>query len=156
MPSDDAVTGPAAAAREQLLATYADTTEATLAAADAVAAEWPRLDDGRPATADSDALVRVLRGRLDERGLLETYPEMLAAAVDAAGYSLPAKPVPAPPYVVVTSTAPVLRGTVDDGRLVVGIDCFEVVRNPSGLSASVAYARTASSPDAALSVTFEP
>lgn len=155
MPPDDAGTDPATAAREQLLATHADTIDATLAAADAVAAEWPRLDDGRPATADSDALVRALRAALDERGLLETYPGTLAAAVDAAGYALPATPVPAPPYVVVTSTGPVLRGTVEAGRLVVRIDCFEVVRNPAGIPASVAYARAGLSAAAALSVAFE-
>ena len=85
----------------------------------------------------------------------DTIAEVLAAAVDAAGYTLPATPVPAPPYVVVTSTGPVLRGTVDDGRLLVGIDCFEVVREPPGSSASVAYALTESSPAASLSVSFE-
>lgn len=156
MSSDDpGSVAPAAAARERLLAGHADTIDATLAAADAVAADWPRLDDGRAATADSDALVGDLRAELDARGLLQTYPETLTAAVDAAGYALPATPVPAPPYVVVTSTGPVLRGTVEDGRFVVAIDCFEVVRQPAGLSASVAYARADSSSDAALSVAFE-
>lgn len=156
MPSADAGSdGPAVAARDHLLASHTDTITAVLAAADAVAADWRRLDDGRAATPDSDALVRSLRAELDERGVLETLPSTLAAAVDAAGYALPATPVPAPPYVVVTSTGPVLRGTVDEGRLVVGIDCFEVVRAPAGLSAPVAYARTDGSPAAALSVSFE-
>lgn len=156
MPPDDASSDtPAAAARDRLLASHADTIAAVLVAADAVAADWRTLDDGRSATPDSDALVRSLRGELDDSGVLERLPRLLAAAVDAAGYALPATPVPAPPYVVVTSTGPVLRGTVDDGRLVIGIDCFEVVREPDGLSATVAYARTGSSPAAALSVSFE-
>jgi hypothetical protein len=156
VPPDDAGSdGPAVAARDHLLASHADTVAAVLAAAEAVAADWRRLDDGRPATPDSDALVRSLRAELDERSVLETLPSVLVSAVDAAGYTLPATPVPAPPYVVVTSTGPVLRGTVADGRLVVGIDCFEVVRGPPGLSATVAYALTESSPAAALSVSFE-
>ncbi|QKY21561.1 hypothetical protein B4589_014695 [Halolamina sp. CBA1230] len=155
MPIDD-VDDPAAAARQHLLAAHADTIDATLAAADAVAADWPRLDGGRPATADRDALVDDFRAELDERGVLETYPETLAAAVDAAGYALPATPVPAPPYVVLTSTGPALRGTVDDGRLVVRIDCFAVVREPADVDAPVAYAREGESPAAALSVSFVP
>ncbi|MBP1985686.1 hypothetical protein [Halolamina salifodinae] len=150
MPADRA-----AAAREQLLAAHESTIDATLAAADAVAADWPRLDDGRPATTDRDALVAPLRAELEDRGVLGTYPRVLADAVEAAGDRLPARPVPAPPYVVLTSTGPVLRGTVDDGRYVIRIDCFEIVREPDGVDAAVAIALTASSADAALSVAFE-
>jgi len=146
---------PAAAARERLLDSRANTIDAVLEAADTVAADWPRLDDGRPATADREALVDPLRAELDERGVLVGLTDLLASAVCAAGYALPATPVPAPPYVVITSTGPVLRGTVEDGRLVVTIDCFEVVREPVGLSAPVGYARTAESLTAALSVSFE-
>lgn len=156
MPIDDTGSdSPAAAARDHLLASHADTIAEAFAAADAITTDWRTLDDGRPATPDNDALVRSLRGKLDDCGVLETLPGVLAGAVDAAGYALPATPVPAPPYVVVTSTGPVLRGTVDDGRLVVEIDCFEVVREPAGLSTPVAYARTDSSLAAALSVSFE-
>lgn len=150
MPADRAT-----AAREHLLATHESTIDATLAAADAVAADWRRLDDGRPATTDRDALVADLRAELEDRGVLGAFPRTLAYAVEAAGDVLPASPVPAPPYVVLTSTGPVLRGTVDDGRYVIRIDCFEVVRDPIGLPAPVAYARTAESADEALSVAFE-
>jgi len=145
---------PAAAARAQLLDANAHAVDAVLAAADAVAADWPRLDDGRRATSDRDALVADLRAELAGAGVLEKLPEALAAAVDAAGYALPAAPVPAPPYVVLSSTGPVLRGTVDDGRLVVRIDCFEIARQPDGVDAAVAYAHRAASPAAALSVSF--
>ncbi|NHX35525.1 MULTISPECIES: hypothetical protein [Halolamina] len=145
---------PAAAARAHLLDTHADTLDAVLAAADTVAADWNPLDDGRPATAERDQLVDGLRSELADGGVLETLPETLVSAVDAAGYALPATPVPAPPYVVLTTTGPVLRGTVDDGRLVVRIDCFEIVRQPDGVDAPVAYAHRAASPDAALSVSF--
>lgn len=160
----DADPGPADAVRDHLLSTHAETLAALVDAADAVAergvaesadAEWFRLDDGRPATADRDALVPVLRAALEESGLLSVLPDLLTSAVDAAGYRLSASPVPAPPYVTVTSTGPVLRATVADGRLVVNIDCFEVVRGLGGeRDGTVAYARTATDPVAALSVTF--
>lgn len=174
---------PAAAARERLLAAHVETLEAVLAAADAVAtgepdgaghatgegsdpepgpvaASWFRLDDDRLATADRDALVPVFRAVLEDRGLLAELPDLLAAAVDAAGYQLQAAPVPAPPYVALTSTGPVLRATVADGRLVVNVDCFEVVRGVqvAGEKRSpengVVYARRATTPAAALSVSF--
>lgn len=181
----DAERDPAAAAREHLLAVHAETIKAVLDAADAVAtgdperrgvgtgndaggaaksgagaAGWIRLDDGRLATAERNALVPVLSAVLDDRGILGELPTLLAAAVDAAGYDLPAPPVAAPPYVAVTSTGPVLRGTVEDGRLVVRIDCFEVVRGvdeefgEGSQENNVVYARTATKPAAALSVTF--
>lgn len=175
----DADSDPAAAARKHLLAAHAETLEAVLDAADAVAtgdpegtgqatgaatddagsgaAGWLRLDDGRLATADRDALVPVFRAVLDDQGLIAKLPELLATAVDAAGYDLPATPVPAPPYVAITSTGPVLRATVAEGRLVVRIDCFEVVRGVDGTGENgVVYARTAREPAAALSVSFTP
>lgn len=178
---------PAAAARERLLTEHGETLEAVLDAADAVAtgdpegashatgegdarsrspgpnaAGWYRLDDGRLATPDRDTLVPVFRAMLDDRGVLGKLPNLLAAAVDAAGYELPAAPVPAPPYVAMASTGPVLRATVADGRLVVNIDCFEVVRggeaeteNGDGSRENgVVYARTATDPAAALSASF--
>lgn len=180
----DAEPGPAAAAREHLLAEHGETLQAVLDAADAVAtgdpesqgdatgeggdaefgsaaAGWLRLDDGRLATPNRDALVPVFRAVLDDRGVLDELPELLAAAVDAAGYELPATPVPAPPYVAVTSTGPVLRGTVEDGRLVVRIDCFEVVGGVDwenygeSRENDIVYARTVMNPAAALSVSFE-
>lgn len=155
---------PAAAARERLLATERDTIDAVLAVADAVATDaegevadgWFRLD-GRPATPDREAVVSRLQAALEESGLLNHLTGLLATAVDAAGYALAAQPVPAPPYVVVTSTGPVLRATVDAGRLVVRLDCFEVVRGVESAGENgVAYALTNSEPENALSVEFTP
>ena len=154
---------PALAARERLLDAEAATIDAVLDAADAIATDtsqepaagWFRLDDGRLATADREAVVPELRTELEARGLLHELTGLLATAVDAAGFALSARPVPAPPYVAMTSTGPVLRATVDAGRLVVRIDCFEVVRNVEAAGANgVAYARPATPPGAALSVTF--
>ena len=80
-------------------------------------------------TTDRDAVVDGLRGALEATGLLEQLPLVLADAVDATGYGLQAQPVAAPPYVVVTSRGPVLRATIDPGRLVVRFDVFDVVRD---------------------------
>lgn len=162
--SDDP--GPATLAREHVLSADREVVTGVLDAADDVAGDWPSLPDGRPATSDREAVVDPLRRELEERDLLGRLPGLLAGAVKAAGYRLPADPVPAPPYVAVTSTGPVLRGTVDDGRLVVAVDCFEVVRARSLEAerndcseavrdgARVVYARSGTSPEAALSVRF--
>lgn len=176
MPPDPS---PATVARDSVLSENRAVLADVLAAADGVASDWSTLPDGRRATPDRDAVVGPLRSELDQRGHLARLPDLLTGAVDAAGYRLPAAPVPAPPYVAITSTGPVLRGTVDDGRLVLAVDCFEVVRDSepnvvcgsgsvpgvgdesgggagsTGLDAPrVVYARTATTPEAALSVRF--
>ena len=93
--------------------------------ADAVAAPW---DTAR--TTDSEAVTDGLRAALEATGTLERLPAVLADAVDATGCELRATPVPAPPYVVVTSRGPMLRATIDPGRLVIRFDVFDVVRDP--------------------------
>lgn len=97
--------------------------------------------DDRPATTDRDAVVGPLRAALQRAGLLDRFPVVLTDSVRAAGFSLPASPVPAPPYVVVTSRGPVLRATVDAGRLVVTFEVFTVERGET-----VRYVRTTDDP----------
>ncbi|WP_436343451.1 hypothetical protein [Natronorubrum sp. FCH18a] len=80
-------------------------------------------------TTDPNAVVDGLRGALEATGLLEQLPLVLSDIVDATGYGLQAQPVAAPPYVVVTSRGPVLRATIDPGRLVVRFDVFDIVRD---------------------------
>ncbi|ELY49699.1 hypothetical protein [Natronorubrum bangense] len=92
--------------------------------ADHVAEPW---DTAR--TTDSDAVSKRLQSALEATGLLEQLPLVLADVVAAMGYELRAQPVPAPPYVVVTSRGPILRATIEPGRLVVRFDAFEVVRD---------------------------
>jgi len=82
--------------------------------------------DGNPATRDSAAVRDRLRAALDRAGVLDALDAALADAVAAAGGELSAEPVPAPPYLAVTSTGPVLRATLDAGRLVVRIEAFDV------------------------------
>lgn len=104
---------------------HADVVEAVDAAADAVADAWP----GDSVT-DRRAVVEPMRTTLDREGVHQRLPEVLADVVRAAGYELRAPPVAGPPYVVMTSRGPVLRATIDPGRLVVRFDAFAVERDP--------------------------
>ncbi|ELY69565.1 hypothetical protein C489_04691 [Natrinema versiforme JCM 10478] len=94
------------------------------ACADAIADPW---DTSR--TTDGDAVADGLHRALEEGGILQVLPGVLADVVAATGYDLQADPVPGPPYVVVTSRGPVLRATIDPGRLVIRFDAFEIVRD---------------------------
>jgi len=137
------MTGPARvdAARERVLAEHRDVLEATLDAADTVAADPSALSDG-------EVLRRRFRERLADRGLLAQYPGVLETAVDATGLTLVADPVPAPPYVVVASRGPLCRATTADGRLVLAVRAFAVDgRDAGGRSpADRRYDRTSSVP----------
>jgi len=99
--------------REYLLREHRGLLVTTLACADSVAAA----DDST-----TEAFERALR----RAGVLDALPGVLAGAADALGTSLPAEPVAAPPYVVVTRAGPVARATLPDrGRLVVTVVAFE-------------------------------
>lgn len=115
---------PVRDARRRIQTDHASVVDGIDTCADAVAEPW---DTSR--TTDSRAVADGLRRGLAETGVLEALPGVLADAVDATGYDLRATPVPAPPYVVVTSRGPVLRATIDPGRLVIRFDAFEVLRD---------------------------
>ncbi|WP_049900426.1 hypothetical protein [Natrinema sp. J7-1] len=115
---------PVRAVRRRILAEHASIIDGIDACADAIADPW---DTSR--TPDSDAVADGLHRALEEAGLLRLLPGVLADAVDATGSQLRARPVPEPPSLVVTSRGPVLRATIDPGRLVVRFDAFDVVRN---------------------------
>lgn len=114
---------PERAVREYLHSEGRETILATLRCADRVAKRW-----GGDSTTSRNAVVGPLSRELRETGLLSRFPDLLSAAVAAAGFSLPARPVPAPPYVVVTSRGPVLRATLTEGRLVISFCLFDVIR----------------------------
>jgi hypothetical protein len=132
-----------AAARAHLLSERRDLVATVLDCADAVAADW----DGT-ATTDPDAVTGPLRVTLDRAGVLADLPVVLRECVSAAGGRLRAEPVAAPPYVVVTSVGPVLRATLDAGRLVVTLRAFRVERAADGPR----YVRDARTPEAAVDV----
>ncbi|WP_290818698.1 hypothetical protein [Halovivax sp.] len=104
---------------------HADVISAVDRCADAVAASW----DGRRATAREE-VSDPLRAALREAGVLDRLPHVLADVVGAIGHEIPASPVAAPPYVVVTSRGPMLRATIEPGRLVVRLDAFDVRPEP--------------------------
>lgn len=136
-----------AAARERLLAEHAELLATVLDCGDAVAADFEATVDGTPATRDSRSIREPLQATLERAGVLAQLPAVLVDAVDAAGASMPAKPVAAPPYVVVTSTGPTLRATLDGTRLIVRIEVFSV--------ADGAFVRRNTSPADALSLAVE-
>lgn len=115
---------PVREARRRIQTDHAAVVEGIEYCADRVAEPW---DTSR--TTDRDAVAEGLRSALESTGLLERLPLVLADVVDATGHELPARPVAGPPYVVVTSRGPVLRATIDPGRLVIRFDVFEVVRD---------------------------
>lgn len=109
-----------------VLDSHRQTVEAVVAAGRDVAAGWP----GRTAS-DRAAIVGPLESRLDDRNLTDKLVPILRTAVDATGLKIAGTPVPAPPYVVVTSRGPLCRGTVAGGsRLVVRVELFAVERDP--------------------------
>lgn len=141
--ADDAP-DPAALARRRVLDAHAETVEAVLDCADSVADSW----DG-PATTDPEEVTAPLRAELDARGVWARLPDVLADAVGAAGFSLPASPVAAPPYVAATSRGPVLRATLPEGRLVLVVRAFAVERDPTR------YVRGATAVPTAVCATFK-
>ena len=136
------------AVRRRVLGAHASVVEDVVACAGSVAEAW----DG-DATSDRAALVEPLEERLRETGVLADLPTVLAAAVDAAGGELSATPVAAPPYVVITSTGPLLRATIDQGRLVVAVRTFAVERDTD--EGGVSYAHRDVVPEEALDVSLE-
>ena len=114
-------------AAERARRRIADEHQDVIAGVDACAAAVSHRWEG-DSTDDRAAVVEPLRSCLESRGLLAHLPSVLAAAVEATGHALSAPPVAAPPYVVVTSQGPVLRATIDPGRLVIRLETFTVVR----------------------------
>lgn len=131
------------AVREHVLAERRPLVEGVLACADGVAADW---EDG--GTTDRAAVVDPFESLLEASGLTETFPTLLAECVDRAGATLSARPVAAPPYVVVTSEGVVLRATLDEERLVVTLRAFEVDRSGE----RPRYVRGPTTPESAVEV----
>jgi hypothetical protein len=140
------MTDPAleSAAREYLLDAHEETVASVLRCADRVAGTWEA-----DATTDREAIVEPLSRQLRETGLLARFPNVLSGAVSAAGLSMRATPVPAPPYVTVTGRGPMLRATVSAGRLVVLLRAFDVIHE-----GETRYVRGTDDLRAAVSVDF--
>lgn len=109
------------AVRDRLLDAHREPLERALSCADAVAAGW----DGETTT-DRTAVVGPYRALLERAGLLEALVAALVDAVGFAGHDLAARPVADVPYLAVTGRGVVLRGPIDDGRIVATLRAFEV------------------------------
>jgi hypothetical protein len=137
--------GPARAARRRVLSDHRATVETVVRAADAVADDWDR-----GYATDRDDVVEPMATALSASGTDAALVRALADAVAAAGYALSADPVPAPPYLAVTGRGPILRGTVEDGRLVVEFRVFGVERTDEGPR----YVRRGEGPDDLVTAEF--
>ncbi|NHN46729.1 hypothetical protein G9464_03850 [Halostella sp. JP-L12] len=121
MPPRDAVT------RRAIVDAHRETLAATVDAARTVAAAWPG-----ETVRDPSAVAAPLEGELRERGLVEDLLATLDTAAAAIDESIRGAPVPAPPYLSVTSRGPVCRATLSGGdRLVVEPVMFAVDRRPA-------------------------
>ncbi len=94
--------------------------------AERVARDWATTPTGQPVAADRSAVVPPMETALERADVLGELPTTLAACVTAAGGTLDATPVAAPPYVTITSTGPVLRATIGEERLVIRFAVFDV------------------------------
>lgn len=85
---------------------------------------------GSPCT-DPERLRTAIERALEDRSLPESLVETLSVAAGALGTPIRGEPVPAPPYLAVTSRGPVCRATLADGRrLLVRVELFAVERRP--------------------------
>ena len=130
--------------RRRVLEDHGDVVSETVRCADRVASGW-----SGDSTDDRREVTRPLSSCLRRHGLLKEYVTVLIDSADAAGYNLPAEPVPSPPYVVVTSTGLLLRATLPVGRLLVRFHLFDVDREPAPR-----YVRRDCSPEDVLEVTL--
>lgn len=137
---------PADVARETFLQDHESLLADVLTAADEVATSW-----SSPPTERAE-VVGPFRAALDERSVPSRAVDALNDAADALGMGTGSRPVPAPPYVVVSSEGLVLRLTEPESgdRLVATVFAFDIERD-----GDTRYVRGPSEPAAALSVTFE-
>lgn len=126
-------------AREHVLDAHRGLVETVAACGSKAAADLPTPADRRVATARLELALR-------EAGVLTDLVGVVRSTAAALELDLPAEPVAAPPYVVVTARGPMLRATVDAGRLVVLFRTFE--RTPGG------YVPADVTPESAVEVTF--
>lgn len=120
------VSSTVAAAREAIADAHRETLAAAVDAGRTVARAWP--DE---TVTDADAVVDPLERVLRERGLPADLLATLDTGAGAVDASIRGSPVPAPPYLAVTSRGPVCRATLSDGRrLVVEPVLFDVGRRP--------------------------
>jgi len=81
-------------------------------------------------TTDRSAVVEALERELTARRVLPRVPAVIEDLASAAGLSLAASPVAAPPYVTVTGGGLVFRLPTSTQRVVITVRTFWIGRNP--------------------------
>lgn len=114
------------AARTQLVGRHRETLLGVVELGRAVTNEWQT-----DRVTDPEEITEPLERLVDASNLGPSLLELLVDASQTIGGRLDGRPVPAPPYLLLTSRGPLCRGTLGDGRrVVVTLDLFEVKRNP--------------------------
>jgi hypothetical protein len=122
-----AVTQLESTIRTRLLEAHRETLQSVIDAGRSVATAWPT--DG---VQESGTVTEPLEHLLRERGLAADLLGMLQIGTAAMNDTVQGRPIPAPPYLVITSRGPICRGTLSDGRrLVVVLELFAVRRSPT-------------------------
>lgn len=121
------VTEPVSTVRTRLLEAHPETLQSVIDAGRSVAAAWPA-DAARESGAVRDPLAHLLR----EQGVSDDLLEILQTGAAAIDESVRGTPIPAPPYLAITSRGPVCRGTIGgDRRLVILLELFGVQSQPT-------------------------
>jgi hypothetical protein len=121
------VTQPESTIRTRFLEAHRETLQSVIDAGSSVATAWPG-----DTVQESGAVTEPLKHLLRERELAEDLLRLLRTGTAAIGETVQGTPIPAPPYLVVTSRGPICRGTISDGRrLVVLLELFTVRRAPT-------------------------
>lgn len=106
-----------------VLARKRETIAAVVRAGGAAAAE--------KTTGDPQAHREALKRAVESRALAPRLLDLLETAADCRGTSIAGEPVPAPPYLAITSRGPLCRGTLaTGGRLIVRIELFAISSPP--------------------------
>jgi len=108
---------------------HAETIERIGHCADATASMWPESVDGDRYTTDRNSVSSQLTTVFDRAGVRTALVSVLTDLCTHIGEPLPAQPVSAPPYVVISTTGPMVRATLPSGRLVVQFMIFEIDRS---------------------------
>lgn len=147
---------PVRRARDHVLESRAETAAAVLECADGVVAEREGDATASPeSVGEPRSVADSLRAELEAEGIWSQLPDVLAGAVRATGRSLSATPVAAPPYVVATSRGPMLRATLDGGRLVILFHVFDVAGGDGANGPPTEYVRSATTPAEAVRAKFK-
>lgn len=110
----------------RLLQTHRGTVDTVIDAGRAVVSSW-----STDRVSDPDSITDPLETLLESTGVTADLVRLLHDGAETANTSVQGNPVPAPPYLIITSRGPLCRGTLADGsRLVVRLELFSVERDP--------------------------